>query len=149
MKRNSTIRASHVLAAALLMSLFLVAASQAQNDLPTFKGKFTLATQVRWDTAVLQPGDYTITITSSTMPMFALVRDSQGRPIGRFVSGINAGKTSTRNALLLKAKDGQLRVCSLALASLGRVLVYDPVLAREAVMEARATQTVPVTLAKR
>lgn len=131
------------------MSLFLVAASQAQSDLSIFTGKFALATQVRWDTAVLQPGNYTITITSSRLPILALVRDSQGRPVGRFASGINAGKTSTRNALLLKEKDGQLHVCSLALASLGSVLVYDPVLAREAVMEARSIQTVPVTLAKR
>jgi len=40
-------------------------------------------------------------------------------------------------------------VYALTLASIGRVLVYDRALAREAVMEARAPQTVPVMLAKR
>ena len=38
---------------------------------------------------------------------------------------------------------------SLALADLGMVLIYDPSLAREAVLEARASKTVPVTLAKK
>jgi hypothetical protein len=65
------------------------------------------------------------------------------------VSGIDGGRTSAGNALLIKEKGGQLCVYSLALASLGKVLVYDPGLARHAVMEARASQTVPVILAKR
>jgi hypothetical protein len=149
MKRNSRIRGSQVLAAALLMSLFLIASSHAQTDLVVFAGKFTLTDQVLWGKTVLQPGDYTITIGSTSMPTFALVRDGKGRPVARFVSGIDGGRTSAGNALLIREKDGQLRVYSLALPRLGRVLVYDPALAREAVLEARAPQTVPVMLAKR
>jgi hypothetical protein len=57
MKRNSRIRGSQVLAAALLMSLFFIATSQAQTDLPVFAGKFTLTDQVQWGKTVLQPGD--------------------------------------------------------------------------------------------
>jgi hypothetical protein len=148
MKRNSRIRRGQALAAALLMSLFLIASSQAQTDLAVFAGKFTLGNQVLWGKTVLQPGDYTITIGSSSMPTFALVRDSKSRPVARFVSRIDGGRTSAGNALLIREKDGQLRVYSLALRSLGRVLVYDPALAREAVLEARSPQTVPVMLAK-
>jgi hypothetical protein len=136
------------LAAALLMSLFLIATSQAQTDLAVFTGKFTLGNHVLWGETLLQPGDYTLTIGSTSMPTFALVRDGKGRPVARFASRIDGGRTSAGNALLISEKDGQLRVYSLALRSLGRVLVYDPSLAREAVLEARAPQTVPVVLAR-
>jgi hypothetical protein len=149
MKRNSRIRGSQVLAAALLMSLFFIATSQAQTDRVVFAGKFTLTDQVQWGKTVLQPGDYTITIGSTSMPVLVLVRDSKGRAVARFMSGNDSGETSARNALLIQEKGGQMHVYSLELASLGRVLVYDPALARAAVLEARAPQTVPVMLAKR
>jgi len=149
MKKNSRIQRGQALAAALLISLFLIATSQAQNDLAVFTGKFTLVNQVLWGKTVLQPGDYTISIGSSSMPIPALVRDSAGRPVGRFVGRIDGGRTSAGNALLIREKAGQLRVYSLALRSLGRMLVYDPAMAREAVLEARAPQTVTVMLAKR
>ena len=83
------------------------------------------------------------------MPSFALVADSKGRPVARFVSRVDGGDARVRNALLIGEQNGQLRVYSLALGSLGRVLIYDPALAREAVLEARAPRTVPVMLAKR
>jgi len=149
MKTNSRIPGSQVLGAVLLMSLFLIANSQAQSDLSVFAGKFTLAQQVRWDKTVLQPGDYLITIGSSSMPTFALVSDSKGRPVARFVSTIHGGNTSVGNRLLILEKDGQLRIYGLALANLGKVLIYDPVLAQEAILEARESQTLPLMLAKR
>jgi hypothetical protein len=149
MKKVQGFAVSKMLLAALGISLIVAGIAQAQTDLPIVMGRFTLPTQVRWNTTVLQPGEYTLTIGSCAMPTFALVRDRKGRAVARFMSRIDSGKTSAMNALLLREKDGQLRVYSLALASLGRVLVYDPALAREAVMEARAPQTVPVTLAKR
>ena len=98
---------------------------------------------------VLQPGNYTITIGSDSVATLALVRDSKGQPVARLMSGIDDGKTSVRNALLIREKSGELRVYALELASLGRVLVYDRALAREAVMDARVPQTVPVMLAKK
>jgi hypothetical protein len=140
---------TNMLFAAVSIGLIIVGIAQAQLDIPTFTGKFTLINQVQWDKTVLQPGDYTITIATSSTPISALVRDSKGRPIGRFVTGIDSGNTSTRNALLISEKGGQLRVYSLALASLGKVLVYDRSLAEEAVTQARAPQTVPLMLAKR
>jgi hypothetical protein len=149
MKKVQGLAVSKMLFAALSLSLIVAGFAQAQVDISVFTGKFTLTTQVQWDKTVLQPGDYTITIGSIGPPNFALVRDGRGRPVARFLSGIDDGKTSARNALLIREKGGQLRVYALALASLGRVLVYDPILAREAVLEARAPQSVPVMLAKR
>jgi hypothetical protein len=149
MKKVQALSVSKMLLAALGFSLIVTGLAKAQVDIPVFTGKFTLTTHVQWDKTVLQPGDYTITIGSIGMPIFALVTDSKGRPVAHFVSAIDGGHTSTGDALLIREKDGQLRVYSLALANLGKVLVYDPVLAREAVLEARAPQMVPLTFAKR
>lgn len=149
MKKNSRIQRGQVLAAGLLISLVLIATSEAQTDLPAFTGTFTLATQVHWNNTALQPGEYTITIGSTSMPIFVLVRDSKGRPVARFMARIDGGRTSARNVLLLQGKSGQLGVYSLALGSLGRILVFDSSLAREAVLEARAPQMVQVTSPKR
>ena len=149
MKKVQALSVSKMLLAALGFSLIVTGLAKAQVDIPVFTGKFTLTTQVQWDKTVLQPGDYTITIGSIGMPIFALVTNSKGGPAARFMSGINGGPTSAGNALLIREKDGKLRVYSLALAGLGKVLVYDPALAREAVLEARAPKTVPVMLAKR
>jgi len=149
MKKVQGLAANKMLFAALSISLIVVGIAQAQMELPVFRGKFTLTTQVQWGKTVLPPGNYTITIGSSSIPTIASIRDGSGRPVADFMSGIDDGKTSAGNALLIREKNGQLRVYSLALASLGKVLVYDRALAREAVMEARAPQTVPVMLAKR
>lgn len=135
----------------LALRIILIAAgiAQAQSDLPAFRGKFTLTTQVRWSNIVLRPGDYDFTIENDGLPMFVLVRDSSGRAIARLMCGVMGGQKEARNALFFREKDGQLRVYSLSLGILGRMWVYDPALAREAVLDARAPQTVPVMVAKR
>ena len=148
MKKIQGLAVSGTLLAALCMSV-IVGIAQAGTDLPTLTGRFTLTSQVEWDKTILQPGNYTITIESGNGTTFVLVRDDHGRPVGRFMSGIDSGRTGAGNALFLKAKGGQLHVYSLALASLGRVFVYDSGLAQQAVQEARAPQTVPVVLARR
>ena len=149
MKRAQQLAVSNILFAALSISLIIVGIAQAQMDFPVFTGKFMLTNPVQWGKAVLQPGNYTITIGSDSVATLALVRDSKGQPVARLMSGIDDGKTSVRNALLIREKGGELRVYALELASLGRVLVYDRALAREAVMDARVPQTVPVMLAKK
>jgi hypothetical protein len=133
----------------MFMGLSFIGTSQAQN-LPVYAGKFTLSHQTCWDKTVLQPGDYTITIASTSSPIIAFIRNSDGRPVAMVSSGHADSNTKPGNELLIEeTKDGQLRVHSLALADLGLLFIYDPALAREALREARASQTVPVTLAKR
>lgn len=149
MKRAQGLSVGKLLFAALSVGLIFVGTAQAQNGLSAFTGKFTLTTQVQWDKTVLQPGDYTVTIESVSVPTAALIRNGSGRLVARFLSGIDDGKPKTGDALLIREKGGQLRVYALALANLGKVLVYDSALAREAVLEARVPQTVPVMLAKR
>jgi hypothetical protein len=65
---------------------------------------------------------------------------------------MNLGRSDSaygKNALFLKEKNGRLQVYSLAIADLGMVLIYNPALAREAVLESQASRTVPVMWAKR
>ena len=146
MKRALGLAAGKVLFAALSTGLMFAGIAQAQLGISTFEGRFTLTTQVRWNSTVLQPGDYTVTIESTSTPTAALIRNSSGRPIGRFISGIDDGKRSTVNALLIREKGGQPYVSVLALASLGKVLVYDRALTQEQTMEARAPQAIPVMM---
>ena len=149
MRKNQRMPGSKMLFAALLMSLFFVGTAQAQTDLPAYVGKFTLTDQIHWGNSVLQPGDYTITIGSTSAPIIALIRNGEGRPVARLLSGVRGGNNCVVNALLMKEKDGQFWVHSLALADLRMVLVYDPTLARETIQEARVSKTVPVIWAKK
>ena len=149
MKKVQGLALSRILLAALGISLIAAGIVNAQTDLPVFTGKFTLVTQVRWNTLVLRPGGYTVTIENESLPSFAVLSDSEGHLLARLMCQIVDVQTSARNALFIKEKDGQFRVYSLSLGSLGKMLVYDPSLAREATLQAHAPQTVPVVLAKR
>jgi hypothetical protein len=138
-----------VLVTALFVNLLSIVTLYAQTDVPAYKGRFTLAQPIQWNTSVLQPGDYTITIGSTGSPVFALINTVSGRPIARLRNWSRSDNTNARNGLLLKEKNGRLQVHSLALADLGMVLIYDPALAREAVLESQVSRTVPVMWAKR
>src|SRR5262249_18763301 len=149
MRKNQRMPGNKMLFATILISLFFVGTSQAQGDLPVYVGRFTLTYQIHWGNSVLQPGDYTMTIGSTSTPIIALIRNRDGRPVARLLSRVRSGNTSVVNALLMKEKDGQFWVHSLALADLRLVLIYDPTLARETVQEARVSKTVPVMWVKK
>ena len=149
MKGIHKFEVSKMLFTTLFLSFIAAGIAYAQSDLPAFTGKFTLTNQVLWREIVLSPGEYTIAVGSTNGSTWALVRDGKGRPMARFMAGIDSGKKAAQNALFIKEKAGQLHVYSLAIASLGRVFIYDPVLAREAILEAHAPQEVRITLAKR
>ena len=139
---------SKVFFAALVIILTVGGIAQAQTDLPAFTGKFTLTTQVHWDKTILQPGDYTITLGSSSMPSFALVADSKGRPVARFVSRVDGGDARAQCAAHRRTERTTSRVFAGARQS-RKSAGLRPALAREAALEARAPRTVPVMLAKR
>ncbi len=138
---------SRVLVTALFVSLLSIVTLNAQ--IPAYKGRFTLAQPIQWNTTILQPGDYTITIQSTRTPIMALISTASGRPVARVLNGSRSESTIGKNALFLKERNGRLRVYSLALADLGMVLIYDPALARQTVLESQVSQTVPVMWAKR
>jgi len=70
MTRNSRMPESKVLVTALFVSLLLLGTLHAQTGVPAYKGRFTLAQPIQWNTSVLQPGDYTITIESLSPFMY-------------------------------------------------------------------------------
>ena len=150
MKKVQGLALPTMMFAVVCVSVLMAGVSHAQGDAASFVGKFTLTTPVQWQKTILQPGDYTFTVWPREGNLtLVYLRHSKGDSVGFFLSAIRDERKSDRNALFLKNKDGQLRVYSLELASLGQVLVYDPALAREAVTEARALQTAPVMVAKR
>ena len=149
MGRNQRLVGTTLLLAVLLTSLFFAGTARAQGALPAFVGRFTLLYQVHWGKIVLQPGNYTITIVSTAVPTIACIRNTKGDAVTYVASGARSRNTIGMNALLIKEKDGELRVHSLELADLEMVLIYDRSLARETVEQARVSHTVPVTWAKK
>ena len=138
-----------MLVAALFTSLILGGTARAQAQSAVYVGKFTLTSQTHWGNSVLQPGNYTITIKSTGEPIIGLIRNADGDAVTHVVSGARSDDKSGANALLIREKDGQLKVQSLALADLGMVLIYDPALTRKTVQEVRYSQKVPVMWAKK
>jgi hypothetical protein len=149
LSKTSVISISMGLLAALVTSLFFTGTLQAQAQHPTYVGKFTLTQQIHWGKTALQPGKYTVSINSTVAPMIGTIRTVAGDGVSIVMSQARTENKNGVNALLIKEKDGQPTVHSLALAELGMVLIYDPTLARETVQEARVSQTVPVMWAKK
>jgi hypothetical protein len=85
----------------------------------------------------------------TSLPTRVWIRNGKRETVAVVISTIRSGQAGVGNALLIREKDGQLRVHSLSLVDLGMVLIYDPALAREPVREARVSKTVPVMLAKK
>jgi hypothetical protein len=135
--------------AALLTSLFFTDTARAQGQSPAYIGEFTLTHQIHWGKTVLQPGKYKVTINSTVAPIIGTIRTVAGDGVSIVMSQARTGNKNSVNGLLIKEKDGQPTVHSLAIADLGVVLIYDPTLARETVQEARVSQTIPVTWAKK
>jgi hypothetical protein len=135
--------------AALLTSLFFAGTARAQGQSPAYVGKFTLTQQIHWGKTVLQPGKYKVTINSTVASNIGTIRTVAGDGVSIVMSQARTGNKNGVNGLLIKEKDGQPTVHSLAIADLGVVLIYDPALARETVQETRIRQPIPVTWAKK
>jgi len=151
MRRDLGVVVTTLVVLGLLGSFCVAGTADAQMGSAIYVGKFTLKSPVLWGDCDLQPGTYTMTIRSTGQPTVALIRDSEGRAVTHVMSGARSGKANGVNALLLRERDGQLRVHSLVLTDLKMVLIYDPSLAQEnakETREARAGQTVPVVWAK-
>ena len=149
MERKQRMAGTVMLVAALLTSLLSVGTARAQGQSPAYVGTFTLTNQIHWGKTVLQPGKYTVSLNSTVAPIIGMIRTVAGDGVSIVMSQARTGNKNGVNALLIKEKDGQPTVHSLALAELGVVLIYDPTLARETVQEARVSQVVPVMWAKK
>lgn len=144
MRRKPGVVRTTLVVLGLLAVLSLTATAPAQMGPARYVGRFTLQSSVHWGRSILQPGTYTVTIWSKEAPVIALISDSQGRAVTFVTSGTRSRRTDGLNALLIREKDGQLRVSSLALADLGIDVIYDRASTQERPQEAHVSQTVPV-----
>jgi hypothetical protein len=149
MRNLRAIAITKLFVAALAMTLVFVGRAQAQGTDTVYRGTFTLTQQIHWGRSVLRPGHYTMTMASIGNPAIVKVQNEDTGEGFRVVTAVREETTGGTSALFLQAKNGRASVYSLSLPQLGIVLIYEPTLAREPVLEARASQTVPVLLAKK
>lgn len=149
MRTHRALAPTKMFLVALVMTLLLVGRAQAQGTDMVLLGKFTVSQQIHWGKSVLRPGHYTIIIASSSNPVIVKVQNEDTGESFRVVTGVHEERTKGPNALLLQWKNGQQLVHSLSLPELGMVLIYEPALAYEPVLDAHASQAVPVQLAKK
>ena len=99
----------------------------AQEGSPIAEGKFTLSSEVRWATATLSPGKYSLSVDSvnSSTP-FAIISISDGkRTVASFMSiGHPRESASSSGALNLDVSRGMPMVRSLDLPEVGMVFNF-------------------------
>jgi hypothetical protein len=150
MRTHRSLAITKMFLLALVMTLLFVGRIRAQGAADSaYLGKFTLAKQIHWGKSVLRPGHYTIAIASSSSPVIVKVQNENTGESFRVVTAVHEEKTTGSNALLLQVKNGQPTVHSLSLPEIGMVLIYEPASRREPVVEAHASQVVPVLVAKK
>ncbi len=89
-----------------------------------FKGKFTLPYEVRWGQAVLAPGDYSITMESTSRP--ALITRLAGGGAFVMTVGIESASKDHPTALLITKTENERVVRSLNWREGGKTFVYKP-----------------------
>ena len=136
-----------MLFAVLFVGGILPAAASAQSALT---GTFHMDREVRWGTAVLTPGDYTLTIDSTSIPMRAFIRSADNKHSVIVISESYGDAHSTRSLLQLAPKGNRWVVLSLDLPQLHRSFVYDHLSAQEQREElAKDVQTIAIQSASR
>jgi hypothetical protein len=136
-----------MLFAVLFVGGMLPAGASAQSAL---NGTFHMDREVRWGTAVLAPGDYTLTIDSISAPVRAIIRSTDNKHSVIVISESSGDAHSTRSLLRLAPKGNRWVVLSLELPQLHRSFVYDNVSGQEQREElAKDVQTIAIQSASR
>jgi hypothetical protein len=108
-------------AGVLAMALMVSTGSGLAQD--AFVGKFTLSSETYWGTAVLEPGDYTIRMPSSSSPNLIFLRGQNKAAILLAVGSDNKA-ISRLSELTLVEVDGKYVVRTFEVGDLGLVLDY-------------------------
>ena len=150
MRTHRVLAATKLFLVALVMTLLFVGRTRAQGTADSaYLGKLTLVKQIHWGRSILNPGHYTMIIASSGNPVVVKVQNEDTGESFRVVTVVHEGITAGGNSLILQTKNGQPTVHALSLPEIGMVLIYEPAPKREPVLEAHASQAVPVVLAKK
>lgn len=113
------------LAVLLAVVGFSATAANAQSTV-RFAGSFTLPCEASWGTAVLPPGDYTLTVNSVSKPSFIridAVRSNEHVFVSQWATG---DKLGNQNMIVLTVTGRSCEVRALNLADLGMEITYKP-----------------------
>jgi hypothetical protein len=135
-----------------LILLVLLGASQiagvASAQTPHLRGTFHLRNEVRWGSAVLPAGDYSVSIEAANdSTLFAVVRSDNGKQAAvSIVTG--SGKAERGGSYLFIANDGTRRVRLLNLRDENLSLSFGPLTKRDREqMYSARDEVVPVEMA--
>jgi hypothetical protein len=114
----------------------------------SFKGKFTLATETHWGSAVLAPGAYDFSLDSTVAPNKVVIREASGNVKAILISMWSSETSPVKtNTLELETHAGAVFVSALYLNDIGTELhftvpkVKEDVIAREAAKPRATTMT--------
>ena len=144
----------HITQAALLASVLLVTGLSAcpASAQGQFEGKFTLPYEVRWGRANHPAGEYQFVFVDNTLGTLLAIRDAKTLRMAA-LEPVNTREDGHQgaSALLVGTHGKQHIVYSLTIAELGESFVYErpPAHNGESGEEARNSQAVPVTVAKK
>ncbi|HET7183363.1 MAG TPA: hypothetical protein VFI82_01680 [Terriglobales bacterium] len=137
---------------ASLAAAALFAPASANAAAPFFQGRFSLPHKVRWGKAMLPAGEYRLRVDNLSAATVAAIQDVEsGKTVAMVLCDITEDDKNTKegNALLISSKGGQRIVHSLKLATVGKVFIFEPALARgQGTIEARERQSVQVVATK-
>lgn len=132
----------------LLAVCFLATAAHAES---LFTGTFTLTHQVRWDNAVLAPGQYSLELDQWSHSI--VIRNAEtGKIVGRTFAQADSSQGEREDSELIITVRGERRaVSAVRLAGLGKVYQKaHPFAAGErSVEEARNAEAIPVEMAQK
>jgi hypothetical protein len=95
--------------------------ASAQN---AFQGSFTLAHEIRWQSAVLPAGDYTFAMESTAMPCTMIVRGPNGATF-ELSSSTDNRTVEGPSVLILERRNGDFYVRELYMADRGLHVFYN------------------------
>jgi len=142
---RNPVRPARLFALAVVLVGLSAAAAQAQS----YKGRFTLPHEARWNGATLPAGDYSLAMSTIQGPLRVIDSSGQTRVLTHaLVEDLGDGQP----AALLVTRDGAVRtVRSLNCPAWGHKLVFKPFTRAERALIAAGQQTeaVPVRMASR
>jgi hypothetical protein len=143
MAMKSPVRFARRFALAVVLVGLSAAAAQAQS----YKGRFTLPNETRWNGATLPAGDYSLAMNTVEGPLRVIDSSGQIRVLAyALVEDLGNGQPTA----LLVTRDGPVRtVRSLNCPAWGHKLVFKPLTRAERALiaEREQVETVPVRMA--
>lgn len=108
----------------LLGTTIVPLARHADGDI---LGKFTLASEARWGSTVLPPGDYVYSIAVNNPMPVMMIRSAYGN-VGAFIAPVTVTESNAEepNKIVMQKTEAGMVITSLYLKDRGLILHYSP-----------------------